>query len=837
VNSFPAYDPAEAEPRLQAAWSAAGLYTFNPHDPRPIFAVDTPPPTVSGAIHIGHVYSYVQAEAQIRYKRMRGYNVFYPFGFDDNGLPTERFVERSRGIKAKVMGRAAFIQACLETSAEVEARFEQFWQRLGMSVDWAQRYSTIDPYARRTAQWSFLDLHQRGLIYRAQTPNPWCPTCGTAVAQAEMDELERPTTFYTIAFGLAPNDGRWTTDGEPHRTGDPALYRRSALRLSDSPNILIATTRPELLPACVALFANPDDLRYADLIGREALVPLGARRVPILADPAVDPAKGTGLVMCCTFGDATDVEWWRAHQLPLIALVDREGRLSEAGGAYAGLTLSEARKAILADLRAAGLLHAEQSATQVVRVHERCTTPIEILDTPQWYVRLLDAKAELLAAGRQIRWHPAYMQVRYEQWVAGLNSDWCISRQRFFGVPFPAWHCAACGATVFARAEQLPVDPLTDAPPEPCACGGELRPDTDVMDTWATSSLSPQIAARYLDDPALFGRLFPMQLRPQAHDIIRTWAFYTIAKAHFHHGTIPWETVMISGHALDPSGQKLSKSKFNATTDPDTLIARYGADAVRYWACRAALGSDQPVIESTMRQGKRLVTKLWNAARLVAQHSGGAVRKLRNLQTLPPADRALRSRLNALVGAVTERWEAYDYTTALELTERFFWDEFCDDYLELVKGRLYDGTPEAQAAARDTAQYTLRTLLHLFAPVLPHITEAIFQQSFAPAGESIHTAPWPQPDPALTDPAAEAAGAAISAIMGAVRRHKSAAGQSLAAPLPLLRIAVTDPTLRTALEQSAGDLRSVTRAEHLELVAEPVAHSQELQPGLRLAYV
>jgi valyl-tRNA synthetase len=840
VNSFPAYDPAEAEPRLQAAWHASGLYRFNPHDPRPIFAVDTPPPTVSGAIHIGHVYSYVQAEALIRYKRMRGYNVFYPFGFDDNGLPTERFVERSRGISARSVGRAAFIEACLATSAEVEAQFEQFWQRLGMSVDWEWRYSTIDLPARRTAQWSFLDLHRRGRIYRAQMPNPWCVQCGTAVAQAEADDLERATTFYTLGF--TTDDRRPTT--APIYPGTVSPGHRVTLP--------IATTRPELLPACVALFAHPDDARYAALIGRTAIVPLIGRQVPILADPAVDPAKGSGLVMCCTFGDATDVAWWREHQLPLIALVTREGRLSEAGGAYAGLTMAAARAAILADLRGAGLLLAERPAEQVVRVHERCGTPLEILDTPQWFVRLLDLEAELLAAGRQIRWHPAHMQTRYEQWVAGLSYDWCISRQRVFGVPFPAWHCTGCGATILAHTDQLPVDPLTDAPPEQCACGGALQPDTDVMDTWATSSLSPQIAGQFLDDPELFGRLFPLQLRPQAHDIIRTWAFYTIAKAHIHHGCIPWETVMISGHALDPSGQKLSKSKANAPTEPQSLIARYGADAVRYWACRASLGSDQPVTEATMRQGKRLVNKLWNAARLLIQsdssqsdrpqsgssQSGSSQSDCKQLDCEPsnclPADRALLSRLQALVAAVTARWEAYDYAGALELTERFFWSAFCDDYLELVKGRLYDGTPGEQATAHAVARRTLLTLLHLFAPVLPHVTEAIFQQMGAAPGESIHASAWPAPHQAWHDPDAEAAGTAISAVMGAVRRHKTAAGQSLATALPVLRITVPDQRLRAALEASAVDLCNVTRAHLLEFATAPDPASQELQPGLWL---
>ncbi|HEX5691899.1 MAG TPA: class I tRNA ligase family protein, partial [Roseiflexaceae bacterium] len=467
------------------------------------------------------------------------------------------------------------------------------------SVDWRFRYSTIDPSARRASQWSFLDLQRKGLIYRAQAPNPWCVECQTAIAQAEMDDAERTTTFWTLDFGFA-------TDGQ------------SKIQNLQS-KIPIATTRPELLPACVAVFVHPDDSRYAALIGQTAITPLFGREVPILADPAVDPQKGSGAVMCCTFGDATDVAWWQAHQLPLIALLTRQGRLSADGGPYAGLTLAEARTRIVADLREAGLLRESRETAQTVRVHERCGTPLEILETSQWFVRLLDAKDQLLEAGRKIAWRPAHMHARYEHWVANLNWDWCISRQRFYGVPFPAWHCTACGATIFADEAQLPVDPTVDMPPRACECGNaELQPDEDVMDTWATSSVSPQIAGQMFEEPELYARLFPMQLRPQAHDIIRTWAFYTIAKSLFHFGTLPWETVMISGHALDPSGRKFSKSKGNAAVMPTALVERHGADAVRYWACRATLGGDQPLSEETMRQGKRLVTKLWNAGKLCA---------------------------------------------------------------------------------------------------------------------------------------------------------------------------------------------------------------------------
>lgn len=843
--SFPnQYDPAAIEPRLQAAWAAAQLFAFDPADPRPIFAIDTPPPTVSGEIHIGHVYSYVQAEAMIRFWRMQGHNVFYPFGFDDNGLPTERFVERVRGIRARDVGRAAFVQACLEISAEVETRFEQFWQRLGMSVDWRQRYSSIDPLARRTSQWSFIDLHRKGRIYREQAPNPWCIECETAVAQAEMEDVERETTFYDLQFTI--EDSRLSSCGNGLKS--PIENRKSS--------IVIATTRPELLPACVAVFVHPDDKRFNGLIGQQALVPLFERPVPILGDAAVDPAKGSGAVMCCTFGDATDVRWWREHRLPLIALLGRQGRLSAVAGPYAGLTLREARARLLDDLRAAGLLLHEQRAAQSVRVHERCGTPLEILETRQWFVRVLDAKAELLAAGRQIEWRPAYMQARYEHWVQNLGWDWCISRQRFFGVPFPAWHCASCGETVLADETQLPVDPLSDAPPRACSCGnGDLRADEDVMDTWATSSLSPQIAARLLDEPALYERLFPMQLRPQAHDIVRTWAFYTIAKSYFHFGQIPWQTLMISGHALAASGQKVSKSKSNASVTPIALIERYGADAVRYWACRASLGTDQPLNEETMRQGRRLATKLWNAARFVQmagserrgqgtgdreqpeQEAGGFVQEAERdvpvAAWLLPTDRALLSWLQTTIEEATARWKLYDYAGGLELAERFFWGTFCDQYLELAKGRLYDGSPAEQASARQAIGVAFEAILRLLAPVLPHITDELYRQLFPERG-ALHTAAWPAARPELRDPAAEQVGAALVALAGAVRRHKSAQGRSLGATLPGLRITVADKTLRAELELAAPDIRSVTRAARLTWAATPGPGDEELLPGLWL---
>jgi valyl-tRNA synthetase len=838
------YDAAEAERRWQATWARERIYEFRADDPRPIFAIDTPPPTVSGEIHLGHVYSYVQAEAMARFWRMQGYNIYYPFGFDDNGLPTERFVERRLGIRARDMGRPAFIAACLDISREIEDRFEGFWKSLGMSVDWRFRYSTIDPQARRVSQWSFIDLYRKGRIYRAQAPNPWCVECQTAIAQAEMDDAERETTFYTLAFSLT-DDRRQTID-------DSASGRSSIVHRPSS-ILEIATTRPELLPACVAVFVHPEDTRFAHLIGQQAITPLFGRRVPILADAAVDPLKGSGAVMCCTFGDTTDVAWWQAHKLPLIALVTRQGRLSEEGGAYAGLTLREARERIVADLRAAGQLVGERATEQTVRVHERCGTPLEILETSQWFIRILDAKDALLAAGRAIAWHPAHMQARYEHWVANLSWDWCISRQRFYGVPFPVWHCDRCGAMILADEAQLPIDPTSDTPPRPCDCGSaELRPDTDVMDTWATSSVSPQIAAQMFADPALYARLFPMRLRPQAHDIIRTWAFYTIAKSLFHFGQIPWDTVMISGHALDPSGRKFSKSKGNAAVMPTELSERHGADAVRYWACDGSLGADQPLNEEAMRQGARLVTKLWNASRFIASHMPEKIEneewsmKKDLASTTPfsilhssfflPTDRALLSWLQRLITRSTASFHAYDYTAAKEATERFFWGTLCDNYLEWVKSRLYDGSGEERRAAQLALSHTLLAVLKLLAPIMPHITEEIYQHLFAQqeGAGSIHLSAWPQADESLIDSQAERAGEALLALTAGVRRWKSERKLGLGAEIARLTVAAADAGLLAALRGAETDLRSVTRARAIGFAPQAGDGFAELAPGLRI---
>jgi valyl-tRNA synthetase len=807
------YDPASAEPQRQTRWQESGAYQYDHASDAPRFAIDTPPPTVSGHLHLGHVYSYSHTDFLARYARMCGHNVFYPMGFDDNGLPTERLVEKTRGVRAPQIGRAAFIQQCLEVSEEAERDYRALWSRLGLSIDWRYTYRTIDERSRRTAQWSFLDLYHKGLAYRHEAPAIWCPECQTAIAQAELNDLERETTFYTLAFTL-----------------------------EDGATLPIATTRPELLPACVAIFAHPDDARYARLIGQQAMTPLFGERVPILADEKADPAKGSGAVMCCTFGDATDVEWWREYDLPLKVIIGRDGRLTEAAGDYAGMTTSEARAAIVKSLEQAKKLLEQRTTSQSVRVHERCDTPVEYVVATQWFVRALDFKASLLEAGERITWRPAHMGTRYREWVENLRWDWCISRQRYFGVPFPVWYCDSCGATILANEDELPLDPTERQPSAPCACGGtSFTPERDVMDTWATSSLSPQIVGQYFDDHDLYEQVFPFMLRPQAHEIIRTWAFYTILQSYHHFGALPWSNVAISGWGLAGEGMgKISKSRGggpDAPMAPLEMIERYSADAVRYWAASTGFGKDSIISEEKIATGAKLVTKLWNVAKFAERFLQGELPTTAP-DNLPPTDRWLLSRAQRLIARVTALFEAYDYAAAKSEIEAFFWRDLADNYLELAKGRLYEASGPTHEAARYTLGVVLLDTLTLFAPFLPHVTDEIYMGLFAvrEGNTTIHRASWPAPDEALINEEAEEVGEVIVEIATAVRRHKSEANLSLGAELPGLTLTTDSESLVEALRASEADLRSVTRA-HKVIVTHTIDALESPLPSRRASLV
>jgi valyl-tRNA synthetase len=792
------YDAAVVEHRLHKFWREAGVYSFEVEEGSQIYSIDTPPPTVSGDLHLGHVYSYSQTDFLARFWRMRGFNVFYPMGFDDNGLPTERLVERQLGIRSYEVERGMFEDECRRISEEAEIKYERLWKRLGLSIDWRYTYRTIDDLSRRIAQWSFIDLYRKGLVYRQKAPTLWCTECRTAIAQADLSDLTREGQFYTIDF-----------------------------ELDDGKSLPIATTRPELLPACVAIFIHPKDQR--GLKDRIVRVPLFNQQVPILIDEAVDPEVGTGIVMCCTFGDKVDIEWWYRHGLPLIATFEPDGRMSKAAGEFSGLPVLEAKYQILEDLETAGLLLDKSSIEQSIRVHERCDTPVEYLVTDQWFIKILDYRDDLLEAGDQIEWHPEHMRARYRDWVDNLQWDWCISRQRVYGVPFPVWLCSDCGEVVLAKDDQLPVDPRQQSPDRSCDCGGNsFTADNDVMDTWATSSMTPQIIGRFLDEEGFHNLIYPMSLRPQAHEIIRTWAFYTIVKSHHHFGVVPWRAAAISGWALAPHGwEKISKSRGGGPATPEEMVDRYSADAVRYWAASTGLGKDTIISEEKIQAGAKLVTKLWNVARF-SEPFLKDYQPQSKLPSLTPTDRWLLSRIHNTIQLATSAFQDYDYSSAKSITEAYFWHDLADNYLELVKGRLYG----RNGAARDGAIYTLyKSLLatiKLLAPILPHVTEEIYLTLYASheASISLHRSPWPEGDPSWEDELADRFGEALVEAITTVRRYKSERHLPLATEIARLQITADSQTLRDQLHDIVLDLMSATRSKQVEVV-------DDLDPSLQ----
>jgi valyl-tRNA synthetase len=775
---------------------------------------------------VGHVFSYTHTDTLARFHRMRGREVFYPMGWDDNGLPTERRVQNYFGVRCDpsmpydpdlesepavgkkqeqvAISRPNFIELCARLTAEDEKAFEALWRHLGLSVDWGMTYATVGEGAQRVSQRSFLRLLQKGLAYQADAPTLWDVDFQTAVAQAELEDRELPGAYHRIRFG-GP-DGR---------------------------DIEIDTTRPELLAACVAVVAHPDDARYRPLVGGEATTPLFGVNVPIVTHPLADPDKGTGAAMICTFGDVTDVVWWRELHLPARAIVGRDGRIRqdpppgvEPSAAWAdmqGKKINAARTRVVELLRESGdLLGEPRPITHPVKFYEKGDRPLEIVTSRQWFIRTLDHRDELLARGNELRWHPAHMKARYESWVNGLNTDWLISRQRFFGVPFPVWYRVGDDGSVdyesplVADEARLPVDPSTDVPDGYAADQrnqpGGFTPDPDIMDTWATSSLTPQIAGRWEDDRDLFARVFPMDVRPQAHEIIRTWLFSTVARSHFEHDCLPWTNAAISGWVLDPDRKKLSKSKGNAST-PLPWIEQYGADGVRYWAASGRPGVDTVFDEGQMKVGRRLAIKILNASRFVLS-IGGAVDEAADAD-LTALDQAVLARLAGVVEEATSAFEGYDYARALERTEAFFW-VFCDDYLELAKGRAYGGQgPEAAASAHRALGLSLSVLLRLFAPFLPFVTEEVWSWS---SDDSVHRSPWPTAD-ALRAAAPDGQPALLAMaveVLSQVRKAKTAAQVSMRADVA--RAVVRDTSVwLTQLQPAVADLKEAGRVADLVL--------------------
>lgn len=822
------------EAKWRARWEAEGTYRFDRTRPRDeVYSIDTPPPTVSGALHIGHVCSYTQTDFLARYHRMRGKETYYPMGWDDNGLNVERRVQLLTGTRCDpslpydpdftpparpdprrpvAISRPNFVELCGQVVEQLEESYFELWSTIGLSVDWEHSYRTIGPESITASQRGFLRLVRRDLGYRSGAPTLWDVEFGTAVAQAELEDREVPGAYHLLRF-----EG---PGGEP---------------------LMIDTTRPELLPACVAVVAHPDDERYQPLFGATATTPLFRAEVPIVAHELADPTKGTGAAMICTFGDTTDVTWWRELDLDIRTIVGRDGRLrtvtwgdpgwgsadpAAAQSAYdqlAGQTVEAARERIVELLDGAGALEGEpRPITHPVKFWENGTRPLEIVTSDQWFIRYPDKDA-MLARGKELHWWPDFMRVRYENWINGLQGDWNVSRQRFFGVPFPAWYPvdaegnADLLAPILAEEESLPVDPSTDVPPgyteDQRDRPGGFTADPDVMDTWATSSLSPQIVSGWVDDPDLFSRTFPMDLRPQAHDIIRTWLFYTVIRSHYEHDTLPWANAAISGFVFDPERRKLSKSAGNAPVQPVALIERYGADAIRYWAGGGRLGLDLALDQGQMKIGRRLAIKLLNASKFALGLESTVFGDVTD-----PLDRSMLGALADLVDDATRALDRYDYSRALERTESFFW-QFCDDYLELVKNRAYGSAGAAgQASARTALGLALQTLLKLFAPFLPFVTEEVW--SWWQEG-SIHRSSWPDAtrlraaagvdrEP-VADPSVLGMAAAV---LGEVRKAKSEAKRSMRTEVT--QATVTDtPARLSLLALTADDVRAAGRITDL----------------------
>ncbi len=815
------YDFKEAEERWQKYWADEKIHKFDPKTKKNIFSIDTPPPTVSGKMHIGHASMYSQMDFIARYKRMKGFELFYPFGTDDNGLATERLIEKMKKVKGTKMDRDEFIKLCLDTLDEIRPDFVNDWKKIAVSADYDIFYSTINEHCRRLSQKSFIDLYNDGREYRKEAPTIWCPECKTALAQVECEDLEKSTTLNYIKG-----------------------------KMEDGSFIIYATTRPELHPGCVGISIDeegdyvrvkrPDGevwvisrdavekmqeefpmevesgFKGKEIIGLKVTIRYAENDVFVSHDISAKTDYGTGVVYYCSYGGVDCIEWLARHpEAKPVCVMDESSVYIK--GPYKGMNSEMARKQILIDLEKEGLLIKKQQMRHVTNVHERCGTPIEYIMTKQWFIRYLDLKDDFLKAGSKLNWHPQFMKHRYDNWVKGLAWDWCISRQRFSGVAFPVWYCKGCGEIILAEEKDLPVDPLKDNPPlKKCpACGcSEFEPEKDVMDTWATSSLTPQIAASMF--PEIYDKIYPMDLRPQAHDIITFWLFNTLVKSQLHNDVNPWKDVTISGFVLDPHGKKMSKSKGN-TIAPQEVMQKHGADALRFWAASVKLGDDIPFQEKELVAAKKFITKLWNASKFVIMNlEGFDLSKKYQLRTV---DRWILSKMSKMIRTCTENFDRYEYSRTKAEAENFFWHTICDHYLEIVKERIYN-TESYSEEEKLGAQYTLYslvlTILKLMAPITPHITEEVYQLYFAEkeGKKSIHTSDWPDFTRYDEDEGSEKLGELLVYVSSKVRQAKSEASISLKEPVK--RISVKADVSEKDFDLIRKDIIGVTNCQKIE---------------------
>jgi len=781
----------ENEKEMQKLWKENHAFEFKGQDNRRIYSVDTPPPTVSGKLHIGHIFSFTQSEMMVRYHRLKGENVYYPFGFDDNGLPTERLVEREEGIIAKNLPRSEFIEKCNETKDKYIKEFQSLFQQLGISADWNLGYDTINELSRKVSQRSFIDLVRKGKAYRKEMPVLWCPCCQTSIAQAELENKEISTFFNYIKFEV---------EGE---------------------ELEIATTRPEFLGGCVAVFVNPEDDRYSHLIEKKAKVPLYNNEVPIIADKRVAIDKGTGIVMCSTFGDQTDMEWQKEYNLPVNNIIKTDGTINDDVAIVGGMKVFEARMKIVEELTKNNLLNKSERIKHAVNTHERCGNEIEIINSPQWYIDILSIKDELIKAADEINWHPEFMKNRYLDWVNNLKWDWCISRQRYFGVPFPVWYCKECGNVILPEDKQLPINPLEHNPNTICTCGcKDFLAESAVMDTWATSSVTPFINMK-LGEPNQQDFIFPMSMRSHAHEIIRTWTFYSIVKSLYHKGQVPWKDLMISGFVLAKKGEKISKSKNNAKSSPIELLEKYGADMIRYWTASNKLGTDTWFDEKDIETSRRFLNKLWNSSKFAEMHLQDFIPD-EEIQMLP-IDKWIISKCRVTFEKYSAQMENYEMGLARQEVDNFFWKDLCDNYLEIVKERLYNENKKYKTEERKSAQKALYTVLQeilkMYSPFVPHITEYIYQELYKEkeTNKILSTSTFNE---LIKDEKCLEFGESMKEVIGEVRKYKTISGQSMKQPLESIKISTSLQNLYL-LRNSIMDIQACTHARIINVEESP----------------
>ena len=788
------YDFKTREKHWQDFWRENDIYKFDANA-KDKYMIDTPPPTISGNIHLGHVFSYTQIDVIARHERMLNKSVFFPFGYDDNGLPTERYVQKEKKVRMSDMSRSDFISLCIDTTRKMKDVYEDIFSSAGCSADFKNAYSSISPRTQEISQRSFIELYKAGEVERRNSATLWCPECRTAIAQSEIDTVEMDSTMNYLNFSIKDSDEK----------------------------LQIATTRPELLCACVCVFVHPEDEKRAHLVGKKAITPIYNVEVPIIANPDVDREKGTGAVMCCTFGDEADAKWQKEFDLPILEGIGYNGRMTDLAGEFAGMKSTEARSAIVAKLEELGVLYDKKPITHAVSTHERCGTAIEIAVRPQWFIKLLEHKDEIYKAGESVKWYPEHTQKRFLNWVDGLKWDWCISRQRLYGIPFPVWYCADCGATIIADEDNLPVDPSKTMPNKPCPhCHGtNFVPENDVMDTWATSSLTPQICTDLLTNKGLDDSYIPMDLRPNAHDNIRVWDFYTIAKSLLHFKKLPWRDVMISGWGLSATGTKLSKSKSNGgTLGPHEAYEKYSADVTRYWASNASLGKDVFIQDEEFNNGFKLMQKLWNASRFVLSFlEGYKLTPNTEPEHLEPMDIWILECYKSTYKKFMSYMDKYEMGLALNELEQLFWN-FCDNYIEIAKNRLYK--PEIYGEpAKESAQYAagcvLLGMLKLFSIYMPHVTEEIYQDYFAEieGQKSIHTSGYLELTPENTSQTL-AYGNKVCDIVSQVRGYKSQNNLSMKDEISKVTISGLYCMVESIVKDCANDIKAVCSIKELE---------------------